>query len=237
MTKTWMIALAAVSSLGLAAVALDQPKETPVPSKNPQAQPAKQETGKKDKPGAVARQMTGVRAGDSAPDFTLPDLRGQQVNFAQFSKDSITVVEWFNPECPFVVKHHEKNPTFQNLVKEFSGKGIKFIAINSGAPGKQGHGVEKNVKAATEWKIGYPILVDESGEVGMLYGAKTTPHMFIVDKSGKVVYAGAIDNNNSAQTAGDKNFVRQALTEILAGKAVSEPETKPYGCSVKYKSN
>jgi peroxiredoxin len=235
MRSTWIVALVAASGLALTAVALDnhQPtKEHTVGGKPAATAPAK--TGG---PTAEARQYGGVKIGQAAPDFTLPSLNGENVKFSEYAKGSITVVEWFNPECPFVVKHHEKNPTFKNLFKTYNAKGVKFLAINSGAPGKQGNGVEKNKKAAAAWTIGYPILVDEAGEVGQLYGAKTTPHMFIVDKTGKIIYAGAIDNNNSAEKAGDVNYVAKALDEVLAGKPVSESETKPYGCSVKYKSN
>jgi phosphatidylserine decarboxylase len=112
--------------------------------------------------------------------------------------------------------------------------GVLWIAVNSGAPGKQGAGKEVNAKAKTDWKIENPILLDEAGTAGKAYGARTTPHMFIV-KDGKVVYAGAIDNNSSSKTKGEKNYVIQALGEIKEGKAVSEADTRPYGCSVKYK--
>ncbi len=233
MAKTWIIAVVAASGTALGAFALD-PKDPPVAPKHGDKT---SHTDKKNEAGprAEARQYGGVKAGQQAPDFTLPDLNGQSVKFSDYAKGSVTVIEWFNPQCPFIVKHHEKNPTLQNLTKNYVTKGVKFLAINSGAPGKEGHGIDKNKKAAAEWKIGYPILVDETGEVGQMYGAKTTPHMFVIDKTGKVVYAGAIDNNTSADKAGDVNYVAKALDEVLAGKAVSEPETKPYGCSVKYK--
>ncbi|MCE2966743.1 MAG: thioredoxin family protein [Phycisphaerales bacterium] len=179
----------------------------------------------------------GIKPGDMAPDFSLTDTEGKTYRLADVLKADGTkavVIEWFNPECPFVVKHHSKNPTFANLHKEFSGKGVTFMAINSGAPGKQGHGKELNQKMRTEWKIQYPVLIDEDGKVGRAYGARTTPHMFIVTPDGKVAYAGAIDNNRSADKAGDVNYVSKALNEVLAGQTVSEASTNPYGCSVKY---
>ncbi len=186
----------------------------------------------KDKPKAG-----GIKPGDMAPDFTLTDTEGKTYRLADVLKADGTkavVIEWFNPECPFVVKHHSKNPTFANLNKEFSGKGVTFMAINSGAPGKQGHGKELNQKMRGEWKIQYPVLIDEDGKVGRAYGAKTTPHMFVVTPDGKVAYAGSIDNNRSADKAGDVNYVSKALNEVLAGQTVSEASTNPYGCSVKY---
>jgi peroxiredoxin len=178
----------------------------------------------------------GVKPGDVAPPFSLTDTDGKAVDLASLLKDGdkIIVLEWFNPDCPFVVKHHEKNPTFKNLHAKWKDKGVTFIAINSGAKGEQGNGQERNVKAKKEYEIGYPVLLDESGDVGRLYGAKRTPHMFVIGKTGKVEYAGAIDNNRSADKPGDINYVDQALTELTAGSNVTTKETEAYGCSVKY---
>ncbi|MFN0010274.1 MAG: redoxin family protein [Phycisphaerales bacterium] len=172
--------------------------------------------------------------GETAPNFTLKDLDGKDVNLAEIGKDKVVVLEWFNPECPFVVKHHKKNPTFANLYKEFSPKGVVFLAINSGAAGKEGAGLDKSKEGKKEFGIQYPVLLDEAGDVGRTYGAKTTPHMFVIAKDGTIAYAGAIDNNTDAGKAGDINYVKNALDEVLAGKAVTTKETKPYGCSVKY---
>mgnify|MGYP001386739757 CR=1 FL=1 len=176
---------------------------------------------------------TAAKVGEKAPTFTLTDTDGNTISLADY-EGKVVVLEWFNPGCPFVVKHHEKNKTMDELSKEFAEKDVVWLAINSGAPGKQGHGLELNKKMKEQWAISYPVLLDESGDVGRLYGAKTTPHMYIIDTTGTLVYAGGIDNNPSATTLGDVNYVRQALNEVLAGTAVSTPETKPYGCSVKY---
>lgn len=176
-----------------------------------------------------------AKVGEAAPAFTLTDLDGKTVKLSDFS-DKVVVLEWFNPECPFVVKHHDeakKNMTFNKLYDEYNSKGVVFLAINSSASGKQGNGKELNIKKKAEYKMQYPVLLDESGEVGRTYGAKTTPHCFVINK-GTLVYKGAIDNNQNIDKAGDKNYVKNALDEVLAGKAVTEAETKSYGCSVKY---
>lgn len=174
-----------------------------------------------------------AKVGEKAPNFALTDTEGKTVNLSDY-EGKVVVLEWFNPGCPFVVKHHEKFTTMTDLASEFVAKDVVWLAINSGAPGKEGHGLELNKQKKADWHINYPILIDESGEVGKMYGAKTTPHMYVIDKDGTLKYAGAIDNNPSATKLGDVNYVRQALNEVLAGETVTTPETRPYGCSVKY---
>lgn len=171
--------------------------------------------------------------GAPAPTFTLTDTDGKAFNLADH-KGKVVVLEWFNPGCPYVVKHHEKLDTMTATQGAFKDKGVVWVAVNSGAPGKEGAGLEKNKEAKAKWHMEYPVLLDESGMVGKMYGAKTTPHMYIINAEGTLVYAGAIDNNSSASKAGDTNYVSQALTQVLAGETVSTAETKPYGCSVKY---
>lgn len=178
----------------------------------------------------------GVKVGDAAPAFTLKDTDGKEHTLAEL-KGKVVVLEWFNPECPFIVKHHseaKKNMTFNKLYDDYNSKGVVFLAINSSAAGKQGNGLELNKKMKTEYKLPYPILLDESGDVGHAYGAKTTPHCFVINAEGKVAYMGAIDNNKNIDKAGDKNYVKAALDEILAGKPVTEATTASYGCGVKY---
>ncbi len=117
-----------------------------------------------------------------------------------------------------------------------AAEGVAWVAINSGAPGKQGHGVEANAAAVAEWSMSHPVLIDEDGAVGKAYDAKTTPHMYVIDKDGVLVYRGAIDNQprgGGAPGAG-RNFVDAALADLAAGRRISQAETKPYGCSVKY---
>jgi peroxiredoxin len=172
-----------------------------------------------------------AKIGSLAPTFTLTDTDGKTHDLAALTKEGkIVVIEWFNPDCPFVKKHHEVNTTFADLFKNYSGKGVVFLAINSGAEGKQGFGKDLNAKTAKEWGMQYPVLLDADGKVGKAYGAKTTPHMYIIGKDGKVAYMGAIDD----QKEGGKNYVRQALDQIIKGETVTEASTKPYGCSVKY---
>ncbi len=173
--------------------------------------------------------------GQKAPDFTLPDTEGVTHRLEDYlSPGRIVVLEWFNPDCPFVIKHHLSAKTMADLHSSLADHDAAWLAINSGAPGKQGHGLERNRRAIEEYGIRYPVLIDETGVVGMAYGAKTTPHMYVIDREGILVYAGAIDNNRSATVLGDVNHVREALDAVLAGTSVAVPETAPYGCSVKY---
>lgn len=216
----------AVSAFAVAS--LSEPEKAAKPA------PAAKHEMKADMAKEPAKAAAKAVVGETAPNFTLKDLDGKDVNLSEVGKDKVVVLEWFNPECPFIVKHHKTNPTFNNLYKEYAGKGVVFLAINSGAPGNQGAGLEKSKAGKAEFKLEYPVLLDESGTVGRMYGAKTTPHCFVIAKDGSVAYAGAIDNDTDAQKAGDTNYVKAALDEILAGKAVTTKETKPYGCSVKY---
>ncbi|MGD9688198.1 MAG: thioredoxin family protein [Phycisphaerales bacterium] len=179
-----------------------------------------------DKDGKHEKHADKAKVGEAAPAFTLTDTSGKEVKLSDF-KDKVVVLEWFNPGCPVVIDMYKKG-TMGKLYNEFKDKGVVFLAINSGGPGQQGHGTAANADAKKEWKIEYPILLDETGTVGKAYGATNTPHMFVIGKDGKLAYAGAIDDKK------DKNYVHAALTEILAGKPVSTAETRAYGCSVKY---
>jgi len=172
----------------------------------------------------------GLNVGDTAPAFTLADTEGNQVSLGDF-EGKIVVLEWLNPDCPFVQRHY-KAGTMKNLATRYDEEGVVWLTINStnymdGAA---------NAKFKAENDLPYTILVDQTGDVGRLYGAKTTPHMFIIDNNGSLVYIGAIDDDprgNKGEPA--VNFVAVALGEVLAGNAVTTAETKPYGCSVKYK--
>ncbi|MCA8921258.1 MAG: thioredoxin family protein [Planctomycetes bacterium] len=173
----------------------------------------------------------GAAIGAEAPNFTLTDTDGTSHTLADL-KGKVVVLEWFNPTCPYVVKHHEKNPTMKTLYAKYKDQNVVWMAINSGAEGKPGSSAEENVAAREKWGIEYPVLLDSDGSVGHAYGARTTPHMFIINPEGVLVYAGAIDNDR--RKLGDVNFVDKALEEVLAGKEVSQATSKPYGCSVKY---
>lgn len=177
-----------------------------------------------------------AKVGEKAPEFSLKDTEGKTHKLSDFTKQGKTVVlEWFNPECPFIKLHHEKQTTMADLNKSFKDKNVVILSINSTNSGNPNFG--KDAAAKKNWKIDWPILIDADGKVGHLYGAKTTPHMFVIDKDGKLRYAGAMDNDrdNSKKGKDKENYVRAALDSILAGKPVAQAETAPYGCSVKYK--
>lgn len=185
------------------------------------------------------KAAAGATVGKPAPDFKLKDLAGKEVSLASF-KGKVVVLEWFNPGCPFVKKSHEVG-SLVTTAKRHTKSGVVWLAINSGGPGKQGADPAMNTEAAKTWSLEHPILRDESGAVGKMYGATNTPHMYVVDKKGVLVYAGAIDNSpdgegKSAQGGKLINYVDAALEDVAAGKAVRTPTTKAYGCSVKYGS-
>ena len=182
----------------------------------------------------TARAGEGAKVGEAAPDFSLQDQDGKAVNLADL-KGKIVVLEWFNEECPYVVRHHEKDKTMSTLSDKYASKDVVWLAVNS----TNGKTNEDNKSIHGKWNIKYSILNDSEGKTGKAYGAKSTPHMFIIDKEGKLAYAGGIDNDPKGEKTGaDKvNYVDKALTEIIEGKAVSEPKTKQYGCSVKYKKD
>ncbi len=176
--------------------------------------------------------------GQKAPDFTLTDTNGNKHSLSELSQGGkVVVIEWFNPDCPYVKLHHATNTTMRDTFNAFKDQGVVWVAVNSGAEGKQGAGLERNQSAVEEFGITYPVLMDDMGDVGRLYGAKTTPHMFIIDKEGMLVYAGAIDSDASGKRHAEAdyvNYVKQALKQVLAGETVTTPETRAYGCSVKY---
>ncbi|MCS6911769.1 MAG: thioredoxin family protein [Myxococcales bacterium] len=190
-------------------------------------------------PGAPdASRQTAPRmaeVGQPAPDFALPDLNGKMVRLSDF-KGKQVVLEWFNPDCPFVKFAHSKGP-LRDMAARYAKMGIVWLAINSGAPGKQGHGVERNRAAAKEYGMAHPILLDESGQVGRQYGAKATPHMYLIDDKGVLRYRGALDNAPMGETSETPvNYVDAALEDLKAGRPVRTSETRAYGCSVKYGS-
>jgi peroxiredoxin len=178
-----------------------------------------------------------VEPGEVAPDFTLTDSKGTSHKLSDF-RGKLVVLEWLNHECPFVKKHYSGGD-MQKLQKEYTAKGVVWLSIISSAPGKQGHRTGPQADVDTQDKNASPtaVLLDPAGEVGQKYGAKTTPEMFVINKEGKMIYAGAIDSiksTDSADVAKAENHVRQALDAALADKPVPTPKTTPYGCSVKY---
>jgi len=196
-------------------------------------------TESKPQGGAVALVDPSAKAevGRPAPDFALKDLDGNEVKLASF-KGKTVVLEWFNPGCPFVKNSHTKG-SLVDTAKRRTRDGTVWLAINSGAAGKQGAGAEANREGAKKFSMTHPILLDEAGAVGKAYGATNTPHMYVIDKQGMLVYKGAIDNSPDGEgkspTDGKLvNYVDIALDAIAAGKPVEKAETKAYGCSVKY---
>ncbi|MDT8391882.1 MAG: thioredoxin family protein [Lentisphaeria bacterium] len=178
-----------------------------------------------------------VETGKPAPDFTLTDINGTEHSLSDF-KGKTVVLEWTNYDCPFVKKHYGAG-NMQALQKKYTDQGVIWLSICSSAPGKQGHfTTEEWLKRSQEAQaLGTAILVDADGKTGKLYGAKTTPHLFVIDTAGTIAYQGAIDDQRSwdpKTIKGAKNYVAAALDALLAGKPVAEKETQPYGCSVKY---
>ena len=171
-----------------------------------------------------------VENGEIAPDFTLKSTGGQEYQLSSF-RGKVVVLEWFNPGCPFVRYAHEQQLT-HTLAKE--NPDVVWLAVNSSAPKKQGHGLETNLKAQKKWNISYPILLDEQSVVGRMYGAKTTPHMYIIDQSGTLVYQGALDNAPFGRGKEHISYVGEALKQIAKGEKPKVAKTKAYGCSVKY---
>lgn len=179
-----------------------------------------------------------AKVGEAAPDFVLKDLDGKEYKLSDF-KGKTVVLEWFNGQCPYVVRLHERG-ALKGYGSELNKKDeYVWLAINSNAPGTQGAGVELNKKLVEKFEIQYPVLVDEDGKVGRMYDARTTPHMYVISPAGKLVYAGAIDNDPQGRRADSDdyvNYVKQALDQLRKGESVSPDTTRPYGCSVKYKN-
>jgi len=185
----------------------------------------------------TTNQFGQIAINQLAPQFTLKDTKNKVINLADF-KGKYVVLEWFNQGCPFVKKHYESG-NMQKLQKEYTGKGVIWLSICSSAPGKQGYenSAEYNKIFADKHAAPTAILTDPTGKIGHLYGAKTTPGMYVINPKGVLIYAGAIDDTpgtdvSEIDTA--KNYVKAALDESMSGKSVTTPETKSYGCSVKY---
>ena len=175
--------------------------------------------------------------GSAAPNFSVQDSKGKAQSLSQY-KGKYVVLEWFNPDCPFVKKHYGGG-NMQKLQEEFTSKGVVWLSIDSSAKGKEGNlSPDQAEKKMSEWKThSTALLLDEDGKAGKAYGAKNTPHMFVINPEGKIIYEGAIDSKatpNPADIADSTNYVKAALDEALAGKPITTPSSRPYGCSVKY---
>ena len=178
-----------------------------------------------------------LKPGDAAPDFNAVDSNGNKVTLSEL-RGHYVVLEWTNNECPFVKKHYGSG-NMQGLQKTYTGKGYRWYSIISSAPGKQGHVSAAKANELTSSRGAAPtgVILDESGAIGKAYDARTTPHMFIINPEGKLVYLGGIDSvpsTDQADIAGATNYVKAAFDAIEAGKPVAVPVSQPYGCGVKY---
>jgi len=185
----------------------------------------------------AAPLLAAPQVGRPAPDFKLNDASGKVVSLSDYRGKTV-VLEWNNPECPFVKKHYSSG-NMQRTQAAARKAGAVWLSINSGAPGKQGHmnGAQARAMVAQQKAQPTAYLLDPKGVVGKGYDAKTTPHMYVIDPAGRLVYAGGIDDKptaDKADIAGARNHVLAALTEMKAGKPVSVATSRPYGCSVKY---
>lgn len=220
---------------------------TPAPSSAPPASSPAAHTASSPAPANAATPVQGGGApaplapraeiGKPAPDFTLKDTDGKAVALHDLRGKTV-VLEWFNAECPFVKMSHTKG-SLVGAAKRSMDKGVAWLAISSSAAGKQGSGVDANVAGKKRYDMPNPILLDDAGDVGHAYGAANTPHMFVVDAQGVLVYKGAVDNSPDGEgesPTGGKlvSYVDAALADLAAGRPVAVPETRAYGCSVKY---
>ena len=184
----------------------------------------------RERPARKRRDVQGDSSGRRAPAFELSSFDGKTVSLSDY-RGKIVVLEWFNFECPLSRYHYETKNTMVELAKKYKGKNVVWLAVNSTSHTTP----EPNKTFAERHKLPYLILDDRSGKVGRAYGAQTTPHMYIINPRGRIVYEGAIDDSPlGKKKEGVVNYVDNALTELTAGKAISSAKTKPYGCSVKY---
>jgi peroxiredoxin len=178
-----------------------------------------------------------ARVGDAAPTFTATDSQGKTQSLDQY-KGKYVVLEWTNQGCPFTQKHYTSG-NMQNLQKEWTGKGVVWLTVISSSPGTQGYmtAAQENAYLLKVNAAPTAALLDPSGKLGHLYDAKTTPDMYVINPQGKLIYSGAIDNRATTEPGdvkGADNYVSDALSSAMSGKAVQVSSTRPYGCSVKY---
>lgn len=179
--------------------------------------------------------FSAVETGSPAPDFTLTDTNGQEHSLSDF-EGKVVVLEWLNHGCPFVVRHYESG-NLPGLQQKYTDEGVVWLSIVSSAPGKQGYNSPEKANQISEEKGAVPtaVLLDPTGEVGKAYDARTTPHMYVIDSEGVLVYQGAIDDDPRGQKGDDATcYVSAAVDSTMAGEEVEVGTTKPYGCGVKY---
>ena len=188
----------------------------------------------------MAAAQSQATVGEAAPSFTLPDTDGETHSLADFEGQYV-VLEWLNFECPFVGKHYGSG-NMQQLQETYTDEGVVWLSIVSSAEGRQGYYPPEEMKAQKQKHNGdmNAILMDPSGEVGKTYGATVTPHMYIINPEGELIYKGGIDDKpttDEADIEGATNYVRNALTQAMNGEEVSPKTAQPYGCTVKYASD
>lgn len=185
----------------------------------------------------LAQGVFALRVGDPAPGFTATDSHGRQHTLTEY-KGKFVVLEWTNQGCPYTKKHYDSG-NMQRLQKSWADKGVVWLTVISSAPGEQGYMTadQENDYVTRINAAPTAVLLDPKGDLGHLYGAKTTPHMFVINPHGQLVYEGAIDDRpttDASDIAGATNYVTLALEQAMAGKPIVTPASRAYGCSVKY---
>jgi peroxiredoxin len=186
---------------------------------------------------ARGRAQAATIVGQPAPAFTATATSGSPVSLAD-QRGKIIVLEWTNHECPYVRKHYDSG-NMQTLQKEARGKDVVWLTLISSAPGTQGHVTATQADELTRTRQAVPtaVLLDPKGTVGRMYDARVTPHMYVIDRQGVLVYAGAIDDRPTSRKSdvpGAQNYVRAALEAVMAGQPIKTPVSRAYGCTVKY---
>ncbi len=228
--RHWLVAIAMVAFIvpAMAQEKKADPHAKPAVPAEKKAEPAKPATA--EKPAAAAAPTTGAAIGKPAPAFALKGVDGKEVKLADFA-GKIVVLEWSNAGCPFCVRH-AKNKTAEKTMAGFKDKGVVWVSIDSTATAT----AEATAKFTKENGMTGPYLLDPTGATGKAYGAKTTPHMFVIDAKGNLAYSGAIDDDADGKKENARNYVKEAVDALLKGSTVATATTDPYGCSVKYKN-
>lgn len=200
-------------------------------------EPVEDETPAVLQPAPPTRKLAEKAAlGAKVPDFDLLGVDGKRVKLSAY-QGKVTVLEWFNPDCPFIRWAHGEGP-LKDMAARYHRLGVAWLTINSSGPGKQGHGMERNLRARDEYGLLQPLLLDEDGEVGRLFGATHTPHVFVINREGVLVYAGGVDNLPFGELArpgeAPSRYLDAALSSVLLGQPVARASTPAWGCTVKY---